>query len=68
MGGFLGGGDKQEDTGPSKAELARQEKERLRVEGIEKSKKDALKRKTRGRASLISQSETGVSDKSSTLG
>ena len=58
MGGFFGGGAKE--SGPSAAEIARQEKERKRVEDIETSKKDALKRKRRGRGSLISDSETGI--------
>ena len=65
MGGFFGGG---EDSGPSKEELARQEKERLKVEKEVKGRKDALARKRQGRASLVSQSETGVKDKADTLG
>jgi hypothetical protein len=55
---------------PSQAQInseKRQEEEYLKTEADLKAKKDALKRKRRGRASLISGEETGV-DKSGTLG
>ena len=60
---FSSGGD---SGGPSKAEIARQEKERVRLADIETKKTAALKRARRGRQSLISGDSTG--EKSSTLG
>lgn len=56
MGDFFGGGD----AGPSKAEQAKQESERKRLEDIETGKKDALKRARRGRQSLISGDQAGI--------
>ena len=65
MGSLFGGA-----KGPSSAEKAakaaadkRQAAELKKLEGQEKSRKDAAQRKTRGRASLISGEETGLSDK-----
>jgi hypothetical protein len=46
----------------------RQEEEYQKTADDLKAKKAALKRKRRGRASLISGEETGISDKSGTLG
>ena len=62
MGSIFGGGD----SGPSGAELAKQETERKRLEDIETRKKNALKRRNRGRASLISGEATG--EKAENLG
>lgn len=57
MGSLLGGKPKED-----KAAKKKQAEELARLEAEEKRRKDALARSRRGRASLISGDETGISD------